>query len=267
MPPTSYAFTVGEFDCLAVTDGGALYNVRSFFCNAPDDDLMRALAPYEDQIENGKFRTPLNPLLIQAEVLTVLIDTGLGPGGPATAGQLLAHLAAEDVAPSDIDLVILSHAHADHTGGVIDRRGQPVFDQARYILSDVEYAFWHSDEARTLAGVTAAQVVELLDRIRARLELVPVETSILPGVRIIPAAGHTPGQVAVIIESADDQLIYTGDTFAHPLHIAHPTWNIIADLDRAQAVQSRYDLLNVAGAVLYIYHLPLPGLYPSTHRQ
>jgi hypothetical protein len=66
----------------------------------------------------------------------------------------------------------------------------------------------------------------------------------------------------VIIESAGDQLIYTGDTFAHPLHIAHPAWNIIADLDRAQAVQSRYDLLNYAGAVLYIYHLPLPGFYP-----
>jgi glyoxylase-like metal-dependent hydrolase (beta-lactamase superfamily II) len=194
MSPTSYTFTVGEFDCLAVTDGSALYNVRSFFCNAPDDDLMRALVPYEDQIENDKFRTPLNPLLVQAEALTVLIDTGSGPGGPATAGQLLAHLAAEDIAPSDIDLVILSHAHADHIGGVIDQRGQPVFDQARYILSDAEYAFWHSDEARTLARGTAPQVVELLDRIRARLELVPAETSILPGVRTIPQRGIRRGR-------------------------------------------------------------------------
>jgi glyoxylase-like metal-dependent hydrolase (beta-lactamase superfamily II) len=258
----SVSFTVGEFDCLAVTDGSALYGVRSFFCNAPDDDLPRALAPYEDRIENGKYRTPLSPLLVRADALTVLIDTGLGPGGPSTAGQLLAHLAAEDITPSDIDLVILSHAHPDHIGGVIDQSGQPVFDQARYILSEAEYAFWHSDEARTRTGGTAPQVCELLDQIRARLELVPLAGTILPGVRTIPSVGHTPGQVAVIVESAGEQLIYVGDTFAHPLHIAHPTWNIISDLDRAQAVQSRYDLLNMAGAVFYIYHLPLPGLYP-----
>jgi glyoxylase-like metal-dependent hydrolase (beta-lactamase superfamily II) len=262
MSATSVSFTVGEFDCLAVTDGTALYNVRSFFCNAPDDDLTPALAPYEDQIENGKFHTPLNPLLIQAGALTVLIDTGLGPGGPSTAGHLLAHLAAEDIAPSDIDLVILSHAHPDHIGGVIDPTGQPVFDQARYILPDAEYAFWTSDEVRTRSGGTAPQVCQLLGQIRARLELVPLTGTILPGVRTIPSPGHTPGQVAVIVESAGEQLIYTGDTFAHPLHIEHPTWNIIADLDRAQAVRSRYDLLNRVGAVFYIYHLPLPNLYP-----
>jgi glyoxylase-like metal-dependent hydrolase (beta-lactamase superfamily II) len=262
MPPTSISFTVGEFDCLAVTDGSALYNVRSFFCNAPDEDLTPALAPYEDQIENGKFRTPHNPLLVQAGALTVLIDTGLGSGGPSTAGHLLAHLAAEDIAPSDIDLVILSHAHLDHIGGVIDQSGQPVFDQARYILSEAEYAFWTSDEARTRTGGIAPQVCELLGQIRARLELVPLAATILPGVRTIPSVGHTPGQVAVIVESAGERLIYVGDTFAHPLHIEHPTWNIIADLDRAQAVQSRYDLLNMAGAVFYIYHLPPPGLIP-----
>jgi glyoxylase-like metal-dependent hydrolase (beta-lactamase superfamily II) len=259
---TSVSFTVGEFECLAVTDGSALYNVRSFFCNAPDDDLALALAPYADRIENGKFRTPLNPLLVQVGALTVLIDTGLGPGGPSTAGHLLAHLAAEDIAPSDIDLVILSHAHPDHIGGVIDQGGQPVFDQAHYILPEAEYAFWTSDEARTRTGGTASQVYEHLVQIRARLELVPLAGTILPGMRTIPSVGHTPGQVAVIVESAGEQLIYTGDTFAHPLHIEHPTWNIIADLDREQVVQSRYDLLKLAGAAFYIYHLPLPGLYP-----
>jgi glyoxylase-like metal-dependent hydrolase (beta-lactamase superfamily II) len=262
MPPTSTSFTVGEFDCLAVTDGSAWYGVRSFFCNAPDDDLMRALAPYADRMENDKFRTPLNPLLVQVDALTILIDTGLGPGGPSTAGHLLAHLAAEDIAPSDIDLVILSHAHLDHIGGVIDQSGQPAFDQARYVLPEAEYAFWTSDEARTRAGGAAPQVRELLGQIHAQLELVPLAGTILPGVRTIPSVGHTPGQVAVIVESAGERLIYVGDTFAHPLHITHPTWNIIADLDRAQAVQSRYDLLKAAGAVFYIYHLPLPGLYP-----
>jgi glyoxylase-like metal-dependent hydrolase (beta-lactamase superfamily II) len=259
---TSHSFAVGEFDCLAVTDGSALYNVRSFFCNAPDDELARALVPYADRVEGEKLRTPLNPLLIQADALTILIDTGLGPGAPMTAGKLLAHLAAEDITPSDIDLVILSHAHPDHIGGVIDRDGQPVFDQARYVLPEAEYAFWHSDEARARAGKMAVQIGELLDPIRTRLELVPAAGAILPGVRTIPAPGHTPGQVAVIVESAGKQLIYTADTFAHPLHFDHPTWNIIADLDRAQAVRSRHDLLGCAGAVFYIYHLPLPGLYP-----
>lgn len=262
MPPTSYSFIVGEFDCLAVTDGSALYNVRSFFCNAPEEDLIQALAPYEDQMENDKFRTPLNPLLVQTDVLTVLIDTGLGPGGPSTAGKLLAHLADEDITPSDIDLVILSHAHPDHIGGVIDRAGQPVFDQARYILSEAEYAFWHSEEAWTLVGGTAPQVCEILDQIRPRLELVPAAGAILPGVRTIPAAGHTPGQIAVVLESDGEQIIYTGDTFAHPLHIEYPTWNIISDLDRAQAVRTRRDLLRYAEAVFYVYHFPLPGLCP-----
>jgi glyoxylase-like metal-dependent hydrolase (beta-lactamase superfamily II) len=262
MLPSSYHFSVGQFDCLAVSDGTARYPVRSFFCNAPEDELERAMAPYE--VLDGRFRTPLNPLVIQADVLTVLIDTGLGLNGPANAGKLLANLADEDITPADIDLVVLSHAHFDHTGGAIDAAGRPVFEQARYILSEAEYTFWQSDVAQSLDATFAEQVRGFFQCLQPRLELVPAGATLLPGVRTIPVPGHTPGQIAVHIESDGEQIIYTADTFAHPLHLEHPEWNIISDMDQEQAVQTRYTLLDRAedeSISLYVYHCPLPSLY------
>ncbi len=244
------SFQLGALTCRAVSDGSALYAVSSFFCNAPKAALKAALSGYP--LEDGKLRAPFNCLLVRTDAHTVLIDTGLGLRGAPGAGHLPANLHAAGVSPGDVDTVILSHAHRDHCGGLFDAAGELVFPRASVVLTDAEWDVWRG----SLSGAA-------VDRLRPHLDLIAADAEILPGITAIPAPGHTPGQIALLLESEGQRLIYTADTIAHPLHALHPDWNIIADADRALAVETRRALLRRAAdeaIALYVYHFPLPGL-------
>jgi glyoxylase-like metal-dependent hydrolase (beta-lactamase superfamily II) len=93
--------------------------------------------------------------------------------------------------------------------------------------------------------------------------LIEPGTELLPGIHTFAAPGHTPGQMALKIESQGETLVYTSDVIAHPLHVKHIGWNIVSDSDRALARQTRESLLLRAAAEgwwLFVYHFPFPGL-------
>lgn len=254
-------FRLGAFECLAINDGIALYEVRGFFANAPKAELAAALAPYP--VEADSLQTPFHCLVIRSGAQVVLVDTGLGQDGGSSAGHLLTRLAAEGIAPGDVSLVIVSHAHADHLGGTLDASGRPAFPRARYVISRSEWDFWQSEAA--LAQVPEGAVTttrEIFSHLRPCLEWIDPPVELLPGIEAIPLPGHTPGQIGVRLVSGDQRLIYTADALAHPLHLAHPEWNIISDLDRAQATRTRRELLNdavIEQSIIYGYHFTRPG--------
>jgi glyoxylase-like metal-dependent hydrolase (beta-lactamase superfamily II) len=181
--------------------------------------LDAALVPYP--LEKDKLRAPFHCLLIRTGSHTVLVDTGLGSGRGATAGHLIANLAAAGIAPGEIDFVVLSHLHGDHVGGALDAESRPAFPRARYVLSEAEWAFWQSEAAPVQANKTAAQAARvLLETLRPVLDRIAPPAELLPGVQIISVPGHTPGQIALRLTSEGQQLIYTADVIAQPLHLA-----------------------------------------------
>ena len=102
-----------------------------------------------------------------------------------------------------------------------------------------------------------------LPPLRDQLDLVEGETEIVPGVRVIPAPGHTPGQVAVAVHSAGEQLLYIADAALHPVHLAQPGWYAAVDIAPEQALISRRRLLETAeveGTMVHAFHFPWPGL-------
>ncbi len=235
----TYHFTVGHYTCVAIRDG---------------DDWDR------------------NVLLIITDQHRVLIDTGLGRDTSPTPALLMERLQAAGHSPSDIDIVILSHADFDHIGGTVDEHGNLAFPKARYILPREEWAFWASkperlrpsdaydEEFRRIGHEVPAR---RLEQLRDKLELIEAGAEIVPGIRMLGAPGHTPGYTVIAVASDGAQFLSIGDLVYDPADIADPNWYSVFDFDPKQVVVTRRRILDHAareGALLMAYHVPFPGL-------
>lgn len=207
--------------------------------------------------------SPYTCLLVETGTRVALIDTGAGHTS-STSGAIVSRLEMEGVRPQDVDTVVLTHAHPDHIGGAVDPRGWPVFPNACHMLSELEFEYWTS--ARS--GPNAARAA--LAALRFQLELVERETELLPGVRAIPAIGHTPGHMAIAICSGRDRLLNMGDAAGHPLHLRRPEWRNGFDLDEAGALRTRRRLAGMAVAEnmrVMAFHFPFPSVGHIVQRQ
>jgi glyoxylase-like metal-dependent hydrolase (beta-lactamase superfamily II) len=271
----TFPFTIGEFTCCAVSDGTFTYTPPLFpppptllFANAPPEQLTQALKAHGLQPPPWTaWISPYICLLIETGEQTVLVDTGAGCLGPHT-GRLPANLQALGVAPTDIDMVILTHGHPDHIGGTVDREGRLAFPNARYVMWRDEWAFWASDltawtreepARETLWKVAQAQLPPLRDR----LQLVDQEVEVLPGVVAVAAPGHTPGHMGLRVSSHGEHLLCIADTALHPLHVAQPTWHAVVDGSPEQVARTRRRLFTQAKdeeALVLAFHFPFPGV-------
>lgn len=187
--------------------------------------------------------------------LRILVDTGIGNGkqraNPAWHNlqtDFLERLTTAGFPPVSVDLVILTHLHADHVGwNTREVNGQwvPAFPNARYLTSRAEREFWATydmEEARkqmfrdSVIPVEQAGLLDLVD--------VPADgVEIVPGLRLLPTPGHTPGHVAVKLTNWGETALITGDCIHHPVQLAHPAIGACVDIDPQQSEASRRELL------------------------
>jgi glyoxylase-like metal-dependent hydrolase (beta-lactamase superfamily II) len=268
MPAGSYRFEVGSIGCTVLSDGYFSYPAPWLFPNADPARLAAALEARG--ISQGGVLCPYTCLLVQSGRNVILVDTGAGDAA-RTSGALGARLEMEGVRPRDVDTVVLSHAHPDHIGGTIDAFSRPVFRNARHVLAESEWEFWTA--ARTdlralrvpdeLKGNRALSARRCLGALRFQVELADRETEIAPGVRVIPAPGHTPGHLAVLISSGGQHLLNIGDAAVHPLHLEEPEWENGFDLESAAAGKTRCQLLERALSErmhVMAFHFPFPSV-------
>lgn len=203
----------------------------------------------------------LNCLVLDIAGERLLIDTGLGRQGTddSPTGHLPDGLRAAGLPPESITLVLLTHTHPDHVGGLFDGDGNLAFPNARIALAAREWATIAPPEGMPFLPGRHHRLAALRDRV----QIVPDEGEVLPGVRTMPAPGHTPGQVVVVIHKAESRLLHAADVIAHPMHVAHPAWNTNNDEDRVQASATRQRFVAWAGGeriLVFGYHFPFPGL-------
>ncbi|MFD7448671.1 MBL fold metallo-hydrolase [Kitasatospora sp. NPDC059827] len=187
--------------------------------------------------------------------LRVLVDTGIGNGkqraNPAwhdLRTDYLERLTAAGFAPESVDLVVLTHLHADHVGWNTrweDGAWVPTFPAARYLTARAEREFWAGydmDEARaqmfrdSVLPVERAGQLDLVD--------VPAEgVQIVPGLRLIPTPGHTPGHIAVELADRGETALITGDCVHHPVQLAHPAIGACVDIEPERSEATRRALL------------------------
>ncbi|OGN91301.1 MAG: hypothetical protein A2Y88_01405 [Chloroflexi bacterium RBG_13_48_10] len=262
----SFHFKVGRFDCIAISDGSMPSHdaAQILFTNAPKRLLASTLREYNSSLD--QWTEQFTCLVVKTEEHCVLFDTGLGViDSVPSAGKLLQNLQACDIEPGEIDTVIISHAHGDHIGGNTDSGGQAVYPQARYYMRREEWDFWTSET--TLANPAYGWMTEFVNQgllpIRDRIQLLEQDLEIVPGITTLFAPGHTPGNLAAVIESGNEQLLYLGDVILHPIHVEHADWYSSFDCLPVMAVRTRQLLLERAvadQALIIAYHLDFPGL-------
>jgi len=272
MPAGSHRFQLGALWCTVLSDGYVSYPTPWFFPDADADELARALE--SRRLPRETVLSPYTCLLVETGRHTVLVDTGLGAAS-STSGAIVARLEMEGIRPQDVDTVVLTHAHPDHIGGSVDARDprslRSMFPNARYVMSEVEWEFWtgpHPDlrglrlpEEQKGAMIVSAR--RCLAAVRHQLEMVEREAEIVPGLRLIPAPGHTPGHLALLLASEGHQLLNLGDAAVHPLHLEHPEWENGFDLAPELAVTTRRTLLERAAAEemqVMAFHFPFPSV-------
>src|SRR5215217_4924467 len=146
MDAGSFRFGVGDFECVSISDGALNYPPESFFSNVPLEHVEEALR--ERNLPTAQIMTPYTCLFIDTPEHRVMVDTGAGDLGAHAAdvfpgldhstsvtGLLSENLRDSGVEPSEIDTVVITHAHPDHVGGTLNETGGLVLPNARYYIS------------------------------------------------------------------------------------------------------------------------------------
>ena len=262
-------FGVGRIGCEILPDGLGMYRKESIFSDVDEEELARALEGRLDA--DGILPVPYNSLLVRSGEEVVLIDTGAGAelaaewGDPV--GRLAESMAASGIDPGDVTLVLLSHAHPDHIGGLTVESAtgrEPVFPHARHVISAEEFEFWTGGDVPESFGSMAELARRHLFPLRdaALLELVDGEGEVAPGIGVVPAPGHTPGHMAIRVTDGDATALYVGDAVTTEVSFDHPEWTSRLEIDRPAAARTRRRLLDQAagaGTIITGFHMAGAG--------
>ncbi len=236
---------IGDFEICLLSEGQQNGKVDILIGATPE--ILRKYVP------EGSFPNAVNAFLVRTQGKTVLIDAGFGR-------NLFDNMKSLGVSPEQIDVVLITHMHGDHIGGML-REGKVAFPNAEICLPQPEYDYWTGDK---VADVRAQGARNVIAAYRQKLHLFqPDELGIngkalFPGFRGIAAYGHTPGHTMYMVESGDEKILIWGD-LAHAMAVQMPRPQVAVtyDVNPGQAIVSRKKTLEYVSK----HNIPVAGMH------
>lgn len=209
--------------------------------------------------------------IVHAGGNVIVVDTGVGNGKPRAAARMNhlnslvpAWLSAAGAAPEQVTHVVMTHLHADHVGWNTVRDGDrwvPTFPKARYYVPKDDFAYFRDFDAKNPAadgGSFTDSVMPIVDA--GVVEFIDTRKTIADCLEVVPAPGHTPGQLNYWVRSRGDVGVFSADIFHHPLQIVEPGWNtafcVLPDAARATRAAFLAKAADTAALVMPCHFAP-----------
>jgi glyoxylase-like metal-dependent hydrolase (beta-lactamase superfamily II) len=264
--PGVYRYQLGDFQITALSDGTVPQDLHKLLTRTTEQQVDALL---DRSFLHNPVEASINAYLINTGSRLVLIDTGAGQFfGPGFGGKLLTSLAAAGFAPGQINDILITHVHTDHSGGLVNG-DQLVFPNATIHVSQADMDFFLHPENAAKSGYgkdyfdQAAQAMNPYVRAH-KVKTFTGRTQLFPGVTAIPTPGHTPGHSFYQLESVGQRMVMIGD-IAHVVSVQfpQPQITIVYDVDPSAAANQRakqFSSLAADRLLVAAAHFPFPGI-------
>jgi glyoxylase-like metal-dependent hydrolase (beta-lactamase superfamily II) len=257
---------LGAFTITALSDGTVPQDLQKVLTNTNSTEIKQFLDRY---FLVNPVEASINAFLVDTGDKQVLVDTGAGQlFGPGLGGKLQASLKAAGYAPDEIDLILITHIHTDHSGGLVEN-GQLMFPTAIVYAGKADVDLWlnpanaeRSHLERRFFTEAAKTIKPYLDA--DKLKLLSGETAILPGITARPTPGHTPGHNFYVVESKGESIEFWGDILHFgSIQFPNPKITVVYDVNSNAAAAQRtkqFARAEKSRRLIAAAHLPFPGV-------
>src|SRR6201993_2557693 len=250
-----YRFKIGDFQATVISDGYGSIPVGPIFA-------MNTSEAERAPVLKANFMQPViqvtnNPLVVDTGRGRILVDTGFGEKiGPPFGSfpGLEENLRRAGITSESIDLVVISHCHLDHIGGLVTKMDALFFPKAQFVFVDTEWNYWTGNRYESdvnsspmpdpFKQATIGAARENLPPVPDRSRFVKQGGEIISGVHYIAAPGHSLSHAAILFTSDKEQFMHMGDIAHNPVkNLQKPDWTPVFDYDPVQAIKSRKAIL------------------------
>jgi glyoxylase-like metal-dependent hydrolase (beta-lactamase superfamily II) len=268
--PGFYRLKVGDLEVTALYDGTGVFDPHWLNgTTATMDGVVKGLHedPHMlDVVDSG--------FLVNTGKQLILVDAGAGTWwGGAALGRLAGSLRSAGYTPEEVNIVLVTHFHSDHVGGLTTQDGKRVFPNADVYIAKAESDFWLSPEIAAKAPKDVQPFFQSAQAIAApyikasKWHTFSGSEPIVDGMQIVSLPGHTPGHTGYEFSSKGQKILFWGDTIhAQRVQLQHPEVTVGFDIDQTAAAATRNQLLpKLAGADVLIAS-PHSSVFPPMGR-
>jgi glyoxylase-like metal-dependent hydrolase (beta-lactamase superfamily II) len=266
-----HRYTVGDIEVTVLPDGFRMVPLDNYIMNASKEEINAALAAAG--LPPDKVKNTYCPIVVTTAGRRVLFDTGVGEAQMAASkgerGTLNSNLKAAGIDRNAIDMVVISHFHADHVNGLLMADNTPAFPNAEIKVPEVEWMFWMDDGEMSRASKGRMSELfqnnrRVFDALGRKVTPYVWDKEVAPGIIAVGTPGHSIGHTSYVIASGRDSVYVQSDVTNVPyLFAAHPGWQAFFDQDPPQAEATRrrvYDMLVADKMKVQGFHHPFPAL-------
>jgi glyoxylase-like metal-dependent hydrolase (beta-lactamase superfamily II) len=264
--PGFYRLKVGDLEVTALFDGPGVFDVNWLNGQKTKDGVLKGLQddPHLLDVADAGY-------LVNTGKQLILVDAGSGSWfGGGKFGHLLANLRSAGYTPEEVNIVLVTHLHSDHVGGLTTQDGKIVFPNADIYVAKADNDFWLSQEIAAKASKEAQEFFQSAQGIAApyikagKWHTFTDSDQIVDGMQIVPLRGHTPGHTGYEFSSQGKKILFWGDVMhVQRLQLPDPKVTVVFDIDPNAAAVTRDQLLRklASGDVLIAGpHMLFPGL-------